>query len=59
LSNLSTDTQTITKLNAKSLSSKPNSDKSDNKQNLFKSKPDGEIVSNKTYTPQTTTELFN
>jgi hypothetical protein len=59
LSNLSTDTQTITKLNAKSLPSKINSDKSENKQNVFKSNHDGETISNKDNTLQTTAGLIN
>ncbi len=54
LSNLSTDIQTITKLNTKFLNSKLNSDKSENKQNVFKSNSDGEPLLNKEILYQTT-----
>ncbi len=54
LSNLSTDTQAITKLNAKSLPSKSNSDKLENKQNVFKSNSDGESILNKEVSQATT-----
>ncbi len=55
MSNLSTDP----KLSTKSLTTKSNSDKLENKQNVFKSNNDDESILNKDTSQQTTTGAIN
>ncbi len=59
LTNVSTDAQTIAKLNTKTLTSKLNSDKSENKQSVFKSNSDGEPTLNTDLLQQTTAGAIN
>jgi len=59
LTNVSTDAQTIAKLNTKTLTTKLNSDKSENKQSVFKSNSDGEPTLNTDLLQQTTAGAIN